>query len=537
MHILFNKNGKQKKQRKGGNKPVIICLMLSAAILLALPPADIYARQGDSGYEGGISSGETPSMTSMPSTSKYVFQYQEPCFLSGVPVIMSGTLTLSKKLKDDTRTKTQTLTSQYTYSLKNGTQNTLSRSLTFVTTITPKSNGQKVESTQLTKATERVNLGSAFYFIGALDNYELTKSILNDFKPAVNYYSGEIMSKKRYRMGTTGSDYVVVNSTTSYTGYDQNWSSAETQLITQEIVQQRAGKAPITVGNVKMEVSTTTKKELKYYENLPEQSSIAGGYVQTQANENVLKYTAELTELDRKGLPTTKLVTRTDSLKLESFPASTRMVSPNLNQIRGNASEQNIALMFGLEAFKDAKTFDPQEYISRSEFVDAFLKVAPEVPLDPAFKAKRTPTPRTTKNTEVTSPFSDVPASHAYFASINDAAKRTIISGNGKSNFRPDELITVADAVAMMVNTLGLNGLAPNPVPVTSFKDNDKIPSYARAPMYVADKLGIITGDAKGYIYPNNKITKARFADMMKAYIDYMGKDLRKEYMEKLISY
>ncbi|OPX44831.1 S-layer protein precursor [Ruminiclostridium hungatei] len=547
MHNLFlkSKTEKQKKRHRAGPggetvrvpaRRTAVSLILAVSFLLTISPAGVQARQGDSGYEGGISSGETPSMTNLSSSSKYEFDYQEPFFLTGVPVILKGKLTLTKKLKEDTKTKSQVLTSTYVYSLKNGTQDTLTRSLTFVTTITPKANGQKVESTQLTKATENAKVGGAVYIISSIADYELTKSILNDMKPAVNYFQGEIISRKKYRMGTTGSDYVTVNSTASYTGYDQYWSSAEAQLINQEIVQQRAGKAPVTVGNIKMEVSTTTKKELKYYENLPEQSSIQGGYVQTQANENVLKYTAVLSELDKKKLPTTKLVPYAGDLKLESFPSSTRLVSPNLNQIRGHASEENIALLFGLEAFENAEAFDPQEYISRAEFVDAFLKVAPEVPLDPAFKAKTTPS-RTTKNTVVTSPFADVSVNRGDFESISNALKRGVISGNGKSKFRPDDLITVSEAVAMMVNTLGLNSLAPNPVPVTGFKDNDKIPSYARAPMYVAEKIGLISGDAKGYIYPNDRITKAKYADMMKAYIDYMGKDIRKEYMEKLISY
>lgn len=534
-NLLVRWNKQLKKDIKSTVRSAV-CLIMAAAIIVTISPGKAFARQGDSGYEGGISSGETPSMTSMTSSSKYQYDYQEMCFLTGVPVKMTGKLTLTKKVKEDTKTKTQTLTTTYVYSLKNGTTNSLTRSLTFVTTITPKDNGQKVESTILTKATEAVRMGGTIFTIGSVADYELTKSILNDIKPAVNYYSGEIISRKKYRIGTTGSDYIIVDSTSSYTGYDQYWSSAETQIIKQTIEQRRAGKDPVTVGDISMEVSTTTKKELKYYENLPEQSSIQGGYVQTQKNENVLKYTAQLSELDRKNLPTSKLVTYTDSLYLESFPSSSRLVSPNLNQIRGHASEQNIALMFGLEGFKNTADFDPQEYITRSEFVDAFLKVAKEVPLDPAFKTKKTTT-RTTKNVVETSAFSDVPASNAFFAGINEAAKRGVISGNGKSKFRPDELITVSEAVSLMVNTLGLNGLAPNPVPVTSFKDNDKIPSYARAPMYVAEKIGLISEDSKGYIYPNDKITKAKFSDMMKTYIDYMGKDIRKEYMERLISY
>ena len=541
MHNLLKRLNNENKEKRGVTKKrFVIGFTLAAAILLSAIPGDIYARQGDSGYEGGISSGETPSMTSQNAKSKYEYQYQEPCFLSGVPVIMKGTLTLNKSYTEDTKNNKQILTSQYVYALSNGTTDKLTRTLKFVTTITIKPNGQKVESTHLTLARETVNVGGTIYTIPSVADYELTKSILNDTKPAVNYYQGEIISKKKYRIGSsaTSKDYTIVNSTTIYTGYDQYWSSAETQIINQEVVQQRAGKAPVTVGSVKMEVSTTTKKELQYYENLPEQSSIAGGYVQTQVNENVLKYTAELSELDRKKMPTTKLVTYTGDLKLESFPTSTRMVSPNLNILRGHPSEENIALMFGLEAFQsgEAADFDPQEYISRAEFVDAFLKVAPEVPLDPAFKPKKTTT-RTNKNQVITSAFSDVPTSHAFFTGINEASKRSIISGNGKSKFRPEELITFSEAVAIMINALGLNGLAPNPVPVTSFKDNDKIPVYARAPMYVAEQIGLISEDAKGYIYPNSKITKAKFADMMRTYIDYMGKDIRKEYMDRLINY
>jgi hypothetical protein len=84
---------------------------------------------------------------------------------------------------------------------------------------------------------------------------------------------------------------------------------------------------------------------------------------------------------------------------------------------------------------------------------------------------------------------------------------------------------------------MGLNGLAPNPAAVTSFKDNDTIPSFARPSMYVAEKIGLIQEDSKGNIHPNDKITKAKAADMMKAYIDYMSDEIRSDYMDKIVSY
>lgn len=507
----------------------IICTITVITIMLTLAlPGNTYARQGDSGYEGGISSGEAPN--------KISYQYQEPCFLTGTPVVLTGTLIIKKTLKSDTKTGTQTLTTRYTYNLANTDKAArLTRNLTFATTITPQDNGQKTESTQLTAATEALTVGGTTYRIANLTDYELSKSVLNDIKPAVNYYAGELWSKKTYRVGTAAnSDTIVIESTGKYYGYDEYWSSAEAQLISQTITRNEAGKTPVITGKIDIDVSTTTQKELKYYENKPDQISFEGGYVQSQRNENILEYTANLSELDKNGKPTTKFVKFTDSLKLQSFPVQERLVSPNLKQIKGHPSEESISLMFGLKAYKDTTGFDPQEYMSRAEFIDAFINVAKEVPLDPVYKSKKT---TTTKTTTVKSLFTDVTQNHALFTSITAAGTRGITAGNGTSKFRPDAIITMAEAVTMMVNSLGLDGLAPNPSAVTSFKDNDSIPAFARPSMYVAEKLGLIQEDSKGYIYPNAKLTKAKAADLMKAYIDYMNTDIRKEYMDWMVSY
>jgi N-acetylmuramoyl-L-alanine amidase len=507
-----------------------ICLSLIFALLLTLlAPGITFARQGDSGYEGGISSGEAPN--------KITYQYQEPCFLSGTPVVLSGTLLIKKALKEDAKTKIQELTTTYTYTLKNGAANTMTRNLVFVTTITLDDNGQKTESTQLKTARETLKVDGITYNIANITDYELSKSILNDIKPAVNYYAGELWSRKTYRIGTgtTNSDTTVVESTGKYYGYDEYWSSAEAQLMTQTISQCKPGKDPVIIGTVDIDISTTTKKQLKYYENQPNKISFEGGYVQVQQNENVLKYTAKMNELDKNKAPTGKNVISTKSLKMESFPTQTRLISPNLKNIKGHPSQESISLLFGLKAFKDTTNFDPQEYMSRAEFIDAFVKVAKEVPVDPALKAKKPK--RSTKTVTPQSLFTDISSNHVFFTSINEAATRGIVTGNGKSQFRPDALITVAEAVTMMINSMGLNGLAPNPAAVTSFKDNDTIPAFARPSLYVAEKIDLIQEDSKGYIHPNTKVTKAKAADMMKAYIDFMSAGIRTEYMDKILSY
>lgn len=535
--------GKKNKRtfRKDKKLPALVLALISAILITALYPANTYARQGDSGYEGGISTGEMPKITSTTTStsSKAEYQYEEPCFLTGTPVILSGTLTISKKLKEDTKTKLQTLTTQYVYDLQNSDMGMdLSRNLTFITAITIKPNGQRTETTQLSKASETINdsVNKVRYRIASTTDYVLSKSILNDIKPAVNYFAGNLWSKKTYRTGTTTSDTVVVESTGKYYGYDQYWSSAEAQVINQIISLSKPGKNPVAIGNVDIEMSTTTKKDLKYYENAPNEISFSGGYVQTQNNDNVLKYTANLSEMDKKKQPTGKIIKYEKSLSLPSFPAQERLVSPNLNQLKGHPSEESIALLFGLEAFRSAGSFDPEEYMSRAEFIDAFLQVAKAVPLDPVF-TKTKKTTGSTKSAPVISPFSDIPVTHTYFNSISDSAKRGLISGGTGSKFRPDSLITISEAVTIMINSLGLTSLAPNPAPVTNFRDNDRIPSFARAPIYVAERIGLISEDSKGYINPESNITMAKAADMMKAYINYMSSGIRDDYMKRLISY
>ncbi len=511
-----------------------------AMLLTFATPNVSFAWRGDSGYEGGISSGSVPSVstTSTKTTGTTEYQYKEPCFLSGTPIDLSGTLKITKSFKPDAKTNVQTLKTTYKYDLKNGS-NTLNRTLNFVTTITPQANGQKTEATQLDKAQETAKIGGVTYRIANVTDYVLSKAILNDIKPGVNYYAGELWSRKTYRIGignTTNPETTVVESTGKYYGYDEYWSSAEAQVIKQTVSRCKPGKDPVVIGNIDINVSTTTEKQLKYYENQPDQISFEGGYVQSQQNENVLKYTATMKELDRNKEITGKDIITTKSLKLESFPAQTRLISPNLKQIKGHPSQESISLLFALGAFKDIINFDAQEYMSRAEFIDAFVNVAKEVPLDPAFASKK-PTTTNKKNVTVTSLFTDVSTDHTFFPSINAAATRGIISGNGKSNFRPESLITMQEAVTMMINSMGLDGLAPNPAPVTSFKDNDTISSFARPSMYVAEKIGLIQEDAKGYIHPTDKITKAKAADMMKTYLEYMSSGIRSDYMDKIVSY
>ncbi|NJD03974.1 MAG: S-layer homology domain-containing protein, partial [Ruminiclostridium sp.] len=164
-----------------------ICLILLTGML---PMEFAFAREGDAGYEGGISSGDAAGKTS--------YEYQEVCFLTGEPVVMKGTLIIKKQMKQDK------ITSTYTYNLKNiDKAATLTRVLSFTTAVTKKDNGQIIEESSYTKApSETIKFGSTSYILKSGD---FTRSSLVDPKPAINYYAGNIWGKKIYQAGTTAS--------------------------------------------------------------------------------------------------------------------------------------------------------------------------------------------------------------------------------------------------------------------------------------------------------------------------------------------
>ena len=506
----------------------IIVIVLSIIIILGVMPVGaVFAREGDSGYEGGISSGEAPGKTS--------FDYQEMCFITGEPIVLKGTLLIKKQQKQDK------ITSTYTYTLKNADKSaTLTRVLSFTTILTTKDNGQIIEETAYTKApSETVKIGSTAYILKSSD---FTRSSLIDPKPAINYFAGNIWGKKIYQIGTTpNGGSVTVESTGNFYGYDQYWGTAEVEVLnyTVESEQKSSDKADKWGGTAKVTLSSTVTNQLKYYKNQPDQISFEGGYVQSQNNNSVLEYTSKMPEFDAKGISTDNVVTRSDSLMIETFPVQKRLQAVDLSSIRGHWAENDFKLMYGLEVFKgDGRSLKPDQYITKAEFAAAIVQAAKEVPTDPALTTRlmTAATQRTTKQI-VVSPFDDVSIENMYFNQIDSAYKRGLLNGKGKNLFGPNDSITIAEAVTIFVRAVGLESLAPSPQAVTSFRDNDLIPAFARNSAYVAQKIGLVLGDDKGYLKPGDKLTKARAAAMFKRFITYMQDGIKQDYRDRMVNY
>lgn len=503
---------------------------MTIIIVLGISNTSVYARSGDSGFEGGISSGEVEGKTT--------YDYKEVVFLTGQPIVFEGTLTIKKTAKQDSTTGKQTITSNYTYKLTNKEKSgSLNRVLSYNSVLTKKDNGQTIEETGLnSKYSEVIDIDGKKY---TLKNYEFTKTTLTDSKPAVDYLAGNLWGRKTYEMGDDNGT-VTVDITGEYYGYNQYWGTTETQVL--EYIIQSEGKSDKAAdkwgGTATVSLSNSSSKQIKYVENQPETISFEGGFVQTQYNNSVLQYTANLPEFDSKGVSTDRMLKLSDSLKIESFPVKTRLMVPNMNHIRGHWAENDIKALFSLEVFReDPESFNPQDIMTRAEFADAIVLAAKEVPADTTITTSKTSKTTKSKKEEIISPFKDVSVDSKYFANINSAYKRGIISGRGNGSFAPDDYLTMADTITIIIRALGLEAMAPSGNLMTSFVDDTDIPSYARSHIYVAQRIGLVLGDEKGYLKPKEYLTKARAAVVINKVINYLRDDLKKDYRERIINY
>ncbi|MDP4180570.1 MAG: S-layer homology domain-containing protein [Bacillota bacterium] len=507
---------------------MIIFLILT---LICIEPMKVMATEGYSGYEGGISSGEVAGKTT--------YEYQEVNFLSGQPVVLKGSLTIKKALKGNA------VSSTYTYDLASiDKSSNLKRTLIYNTLISKKDNGQSVEETSLnSKPVETIKIGNNNY---TLTSYDFSRTNLTDMKPAVNYYAGNISGRKIYSIGSSSSGSasqssgtITLDITGKFYGYDQYWGTTEVEELNYIVQSEKKNGAKVEKwgGSADVTYSTSTTKQIRYVENKPNEISFGGGYVQTQSNSSILEYTSNLPAFDPSNAPSDNMVTSKDSLKIETFPVQTRLKVPNISQLKGHWAENDVRMLYSLEVLTDNdSSFNPDQYMTRAEFAKAIILAGKEVPQDSALISKTT-TSASTKKTQTVPTFNDVTQDNLYYNQIESAFKRGFLNGKGESNFNPNDYLTLAEAITVFIRGLGLEDMAPESGAVTTFKDNDSIPGYAKNAVSVAQQIGLVKGDDKGNLNPNAKLTNAKAAALLNRFIVYMRDGIRKDYRDKYLGF
>jgi len=429
---------------------------------------------------------------------------KETIFISGEPVTLTGTLSISESGKGENTTET------YEYQLSDENGNSVSRELTFSISANEKANKQISKVWKLTDFSESIVVGEKTY---TLDKYDFSKTRLDEVRPVGTYFAGNINLSKEYSYD--GGTVKVLGSGSIY-GYDTAWSMNETVSMTYTLSNNSDGGYAWS-GKYKTLTSQTDQKKVTYIANRPTEISFDGGYMLSESNLFTMRYSYEMPEV-YSGKVLDYIVSDEGSYKFESFPSEMRLPNYLLKGIKGHWGEMALRQAYALEYMDEWDANDtPNTAVTRGEFAK-IMALALKLDLE--------------ANTDGEAiVYKDVQASNPYYSYIMALTRVGVVEGTGNSRFQPNAVISRAEAITMMINALGFEDKAPEPLPLLQFNDVASIPRWAEKYVYMANKIGLIHGDEFGNVLATKQLTKAEIATMTNNMIRYLIEELGEEYV------
>jgi len=133
--------------------------------------------------------------------------------------------------------------------------------------------------------------------------------------------------------------------------------------------------------------------------------------------------------------------------------------------------------------------------------------------LEPAPEPESGPDPETPREPAADPvPFADI-RGHWAEQVIMKAAKAGWVIGDGDGTFRPDRLLTHAEAAMLLARVLGIPPRTENPS--TGFADDEAIPDWARATVAALRERGLLIGNPDGTFRPDQPLTRAEAAMLL----------------------
>ena len=234
------------------------------------------------------------------------------------------------------------MSTTYTYEVENKLHEVkLSRRLTVVTT-------WQIQGKEITAKNEVSRFTETIRVAGRQYKLDSKRSLL-DFsnvtlhEPAVSYFAGNLEGRKVYTIGRNEGE-VVVEITSSSTGYRQPWGRVEIQdgygTIRCELINTETGTIKWN-GTFNSQVSHSTKTDLQYVPNEPVQISFPGGFLKTETSEGILRISYDLPRLDEEGVPSGSRRQRGEqTINLTGTPKTERLPVPQYSDVRGRWSEK-----------------------------------------------------------------------------------------------------------------------------------------------------------------------------------------------------
>jgi len=500
-----------------------------------------YPIIGQMGFFGGITTGTrlpqtTERRIALEGTARRAtgavppMPYREVVFLDGRPREFEGLLTVTPRHISDT-SLLGTLTGEvYQVNLSNVAPPgdvEIARTISFDVNYRIEGN-QVIRDYRVNNWTETILIDGIPHVLDPnLSSFVI--SVIEDRRAAVTYYRGDISMRAVYSVGegfAVADERRVVTEDRwgSFYGFRSAWSGVETHRINSTITSRGPNAGDNWEQQIQLRPSASVAKSLQFAANEPTMISFAGNFrevMQTTAamEWNVLHRPQQFSMFDDSG-----------RVAIPTFNTFEQLIAPNLNFLRGHPAEFDAGRLFSMQVLDgDPRFFRPDQAMTRGQFTVALTR-AMNLPLPAQQPA------RNRRNVPVLI-FPDVPDTRPEFSYIMAARNVGLANGRENGHFHIDDPLDRQEAIALMVRALGLEDMGIYPVAVTPFADDRLVANWARRELYVAERIGLISGDDNGNIRPRDMLTQAEGAAIINRFIEYMRYDLAMDYAEHIVNY
>ncbi|MGB3366683.1 MAG: S-layer homology domain-containing protein [Acidaminobacteraceae bacterium] len=486
-----------------------------------------------------------------PLITANTFEYSEVTFITGQPVLLKGTVVIP-----DVDTTKESYSTTYSYELQNTDNNILlSKKITYQVDTTKDLNvNQTVLKANITKLDEQYTVDSVSY---TLASYLFDKSILYDNTPAVDYYSGNIYSKRVfYKNGdaiTNEGKFTIETNTESLVGYKHKWGAHETEVINQNFnfeypnpaytgtTDSTEARYKYWSGSATLRMASTDKISFQMQKTDPQNISFRGNYIETKTQENILSYDYNLPTISADTYDDNTRVKDSYEIRLDVVLDNSSKITPKIKDIGGHWAEDNIFLLASIGIYDNIPSYYmPDLPISRIDFAkeltraitDELDKYDDDALLKKEMLLRQRPTADLKPNFEDIDPASKESLYTEY------VRENGIMNGVGFSGeyFRPYRSITREEAVTILIRSLGLVNLAPTPPYKTVFVDDAAIQGWSKASIYVSNEIQLVEGYNDGKFRPSKEITKAEAASLINKFIVHLKDKITVDYREKVMN-
>lgn len=502
-------------------------ILMLIAITMLITPVSVFAAPPE--FMGGVNN---------------EYEYEEIVFITGEPVKFVGDVDINIREKDDTTT--------ISYRLRNLTpedktiEGSLTRTINYVIEYENRSDkGQTIGNMKVTgRPTERIEINGDTF---TLKDYQFSKSDIIDNRPASDFSTGNLTARKVYDInsqGRTSEGEVIINMTGASVGYENFWGATDTQII--DYVYDINWKAPSEdgedetedrswSGTVTSQVSDSMARGLRYSNNDASFSSFNGGYMRITNSDIVGEYEYDLPLMREDGPDPKRRNRGVKYLSKEMSSNIERLIVPKFRDLGGHWAEDHINKLYSLDVFDQVKDFFvPDVPMSREEFTRAVIRASD---IRPSQEEDDRRSSRRRRTEPEVSPFMDVSVEDKNYEYIKNGVEKGIIEGISEGRFGPEQYLTRAQAITVIIRALGFESKAPTPGYSTSFTDDRKIPSWAKDSIYVAKEIGLVQGDNLNRVNPNDTLTRAESSAMLVRFLEFLEGDLQRDYRDNIILY